>query len=83
MSLRTSVDMTWQADGLTNDGHLRHPIDAEAWKVFDARYPDFAFDPRNIRLGPSSDGFNPFKLFRTSYSTWIVVLIPYNLPPSN
>ncbi|XP_039115825.1 uncharacterized protein LOC120251353 [Dioscorea cayenensis subsp. rotundata] len=81
MSAKTSADMTWHANGRTNDGHLRHPADAEAWKSFDARYPDFASDPRNVRLGLSSDGFNPFKLLSTSYSTWPVVLIPYNLPP--
>ncbi|XP_039138748.1 uncharacterized protein LOC120276078 [Dioscorea cayenensis subsp. rotundata] len=45
------------------------------------RYPDFACDPRNVRLGLSSDGFNLFKLLSTSYITWPVVLIPYNLPP--
>ncbi|XP_039133312.1 uncharacterized protein LOC120270384 [Dioscorea cayenensis subsp. rotundata] len=81
MSSRTSGDMTWHVDGRTEDGCLRHPADAEAWKTFDTRYPDFASDPRNIRLGLSSDGFNPFKLLSTSYSTWPVVLIPYNLPP--
>ncbi|XP_039119135.1 uncharacterized protein LOC120255365 [Dioscorea cayenensis subsp. rotundata] len=81
MSTKTSADMIWHANGRTNDELLRHPADAEAWKSFDARYPDFASDPRNVRLGLSSDGFNPFKLLSTSYSTWPVVLIPYNLPP--
>ncbi|XP_039117808.1 uncharacterized protein LOC120253541 [Dioscorea cayenensis subsp. rotundata] len=81
MSSRTANDMTWHADGRRNDGRLRHPADAEAWKAFDARFPDFASDPRNIRLGLSSDGFNPFKVLSTSYSTWPVVLIPYNSPP--
>ncbi|XP_039134228.1 uncharacterized protein LOC120271620 [Dioscorea cayenensis subsp. rotundata] len=81
MSSKTSNDMTWHADGRTNDGRLRHPADAEAWKAFDARFPDFASDPRNVRLGLSSDGFNPFKVLSTSYSTWPVVLIPYNSPP--
>ncbi|XP_039123295.1 uncharacterized protein LOC120259901 [Dioscorea cayenensis subsp. rotundata] len=81
MSSRTSGDMTWHVDGRTKNGCLRHPADAEAWKMFDTRYPDFAFDPRNIRLGLSFDGFNPFKLLSTSYSTWPVVLILYNLSP--
>ncbi|XP_039117866.1 uncharacterized protein LOC120253629 [Dioscorea cayenensis subsp. rotundata] len=81
MSTKTSADMIWHANGRTNDGLLRHPADAEAWKSFDARYPDFASDPRNVRLGLSSDWFNPFKLLSTSYNTWPVVLIPYNLPP--
>ncbi|XP_039119156.1 uncharacterized protein LOC120255387 [Dioscorea cayenensis subsp. rotundata] len=81
MSSKTSTDMSWHANGRTKDGNLRHPADAEAWRSFDARYPDFASDPRNVRLDLSSDGFNPFKLLSTSYSTWPIVLIPYNLPP--
>ncbi|OMO68751.1 Transposon, En/Spm-like protein [Corchorus capsularis] len=52
-----------------------------AKKAFDSRFPDFASDPRNVRLGLAADGFNPFKLMSTTYSTWPVVLINYNLPP--
>nr|GEY30394.1 hypothetical protein [Tanacetum cinerariifolium] len=67
--------------GLTKDGKLRHLADGLAWKAFDARYPKFASDPHSVRLGLASDGFNPFRTMSTSYSTWPVVLIPYNLPP--
>jgi len=38
-------------------------------------------DPRNIRLGLASDGFNPFRVMSSIHSTWPVLLIPYNLPP--
>ncbi|XP_019238267.1 PREDICTED: uncharacterized protein LOC109218359 [Nicotiana attenuata] len=38
-------------------------------------------DPRNVRLGLASDGFNPFGAMETNYSIWPVVLIPYNRPP--
>nr|GEX16818.1 hypothetical protein CTI12_AA180240 [Tanacetum cinerariifolium] len=38
-------------------------------------------DPRNVRLALASDGFNPFKTMNVSYSTWPVIVIPYNLPP--
>ena len=47
----------------------------------DKRYPEFAVDSRNIRLGLASDGFNPFRTMSTTHSTWPVVLIPYNFPP--
>jgi hypothetical protein len=60
---------------------LRHPADGLAWKEFDERYPEFAFGPLNVRLGLSSDGFNPFGNMSTSHSTWPVMLVPYNLPP--
>jgi hypothetical protein len=44
-------------------------------------FKDFDDDPRNVRLGLASDGFNPFGKFNVTYTTWPVILIPYNLPP--
>ncbi|XP_068339221.1 uncharacterized protein [Pyrus communis] len=60
---------------------LGHPADGEAWKEFDRMYPDFAADPRNIRLGLVTDEFNPFGVLNQIHSTWPVVVFPYNLPP--
>ncbi|XP_040957738.1 uncharacterized protein [Gossypium hirsutum] len=81
MSSKTAESMTWHHDGRTDDGKMRHPVDSLAWKSFDNKYPSFASDPRSVRLGLASDGFNPFKIMSTAYSTWPVVLVPYNLPP--
>ncbi|XP_042969067.1 uncharacterized protein LOC122301749 [Carya illinoinensis] len=81
MSSKTSSQMKWHAVGRTNDGVLRHPADGMAWKTFDTQHDDFASDPRNVRLGLSADGFNPFGNMSISYSTWPVMLVPYNLPP--
>ncbi|KAG8365793.1 hypothetical protein BUALT_Bualt17G0008800 [Buddleja alternifolia] len=50
------------------------------WKHFDLKNPNFAADPRNVRLGLATDGFNPFGNMRNSYSMWPVILIPYNMP---
>jgi len=47
----------------------------------DATYEWFAEDPRNVKLGLASDGFNPFGMLNVSYSCWPVILIPYNLLP--
>lgn len=80
-SAETAKEMRWHEDGRNKDGLLRHPADGEAWKAFDARYPDFSSEPRNVRLGLCSDGFSPFGIMSTSHSTWPVVLIPYNTPP--
>ncbi|XP_075076754.1 uncharacterized protein LOC142163375 [Nicotiana tabacum] len=55
--------------------------DGEAWKTFDQTHSGFASDPRNVRLGLASDGFNPFGTMSTTYSIWPVFLIPYNIPP--
>ncbi|TYK28599.1 uncharacterized protein E5676_scaffold2030G00110 [Cucumis melo var. makuwa] len=74
--------MRWHKDKrCETEGILRHPADAEGWKHFDEQYPSFASDAPNVRLALSFDGFNPFGNMSTSYSMWLVILIPYNLPP--
>ncbi|XP_016676286.1 uncharacterized protein [Gossypium hirsutum] len=80
-SSKTSQSMRWHKEGQTKDGILRHPADDSAWDAFDKRFPDFASNPRNVRLGLASDEFNPFRTMSTSHSTWPVLLIPYNLEP--
>jgi len=60
---------------------LCHPSDGEAWKHFDKMYPEFAAEPRNVRLALYSDGFSPFNNSTTPYSCWPVIVTPYNLPP--
>ncbi|XP_073130868.1 uncharacterized protein [Henckelia pumila] len=81
MSSKTAVHMRWHSESRTKDGYMRHPADSPAWQTFDHNHPKFAKDPRNIRLGLASDGFNPFKNMSVVHSTWPVVLVPYNLPP--
>jgi len=73
--------MRWHKEELVEDGKQRHPANSKAWKHVDQTYEWFAQDPRNIRLGLASNGFNPFGMLNTSYSCWPVILIPYNLPP--
>ena len=46
-----------------------------------AKYPTFAAEKKNMRLGLSIDGFNPFNMKNTMYSCWLVLLVNYNLPP--
>nr|GFA86583.1 hypothetical protein [Tanacetum cinerariifolium] len=60
---------------------MQHPVDGRAWKKFDTKYPDFAKEPRNVRLGLAADGFNPFDNHSQAYSIWTVILRTYNLPP--
>ncbi|KAL0427633.1 UNVERIFIED_CONTAM: hypothetical protein Slati_2938100 [Sesamum latifolium] len=81
MSSKTASDMRWHAEKRIDvEGSLSHPADSIAWKDFDKQYPDFARDPRNIRLDLATDGFNSFGNMSTSYSMWPVILIPYNMP---
>nr|GFA53986.1 hypothetical protein [Tanacetum cinerariifolium] len=56
-------------------------ISVRAWKNFDTKYPDFAKELRNARLGLDADGLNPFGNLSQAYSMWPVILMAYNLPP--
>ncbi|XP_020085892.1 uncharacterized protein LOC109708518 [Ananas comosus] len=81
MNSEVATAMRWHNDLRPNDGILRHPADSMAWKSFDLNHSEFSKEPRNVRLGLATDGFNPFGNMSTSYSIWPVVLVPYNLPP--
>ncbi|BBG92641.1 hypothetical protein Prudu_000434 [Prunus dulcis] len=59
MSTHTATDMRWHKEKRVDDDVMRHPADGEAWKEFDRTFPEFAADPRNVRLGLATDGFNP------------------------
>ena len=80
MSSKTALDMRWHHENRSNDEVLRHPADAEAWKSFDRTHESFSLDPRNVRLGLANDGFNHFGNMSVSYSCWLVVRLPYNIP---
>jgi hypothetical protein len=80
MSQYTASHIRWHVDGRTKYGVLRHPAVSEAWRLFDTLHPNFASDPRNVRLGLALDGFNSFGNLSTSHSIWPVMLVPYNLP---
>lgn len=60
---------------------LTHPSDAGQWQALDIAFPRFGGDARNIRLGMSTDGLNPFGNQSSTHSTWPVFVWPYNLPP--
>ncbi|CAL9030086.1 unnamed protein product [Prunus brigantina] len=70
MSTHTSTDMRWHKEKRVDDDVMRHPADGEAWKEFNRTFPDFAADPRNVRLGLATDGFNPYGVLNQHHSTW-------------
>ncbi|XP_024016169.1 uncharacterized protein LOC112089662 isoform X2 [Eutrema salsugineum] len=81
MSSKSAEYMRWHDSSENKDGKLRHPRDGKAWKTFNQQFPEFASDPRNVRLRLATDGFNPFGSMSTNYSVWPVLLVPYNFPP--
>ncbi|KAL0367356.1 UNVERIFIED_CONTAM: hypothetical protein Sradi_3625700 [Sesamum radiatum] len=72
--------MMWHVNHQTEEGSICHPSDAKAWKHFDRTYPDFAVEPRNVRLSLYTDGFAPYGQYGHTYCCWLVILTPYNLP---
>ncbi|KAI5327587.1 hypothetical protein L3X38_026983 [Prunus dulcis] len=75
----TATDMRWHKEKRVDDDVMRHPADGEAWKEFDRTFPEFAADPRNVRLGLATDGFNPYGVLNQHHNTWPIFIFPYNL----
>ena len=73
--------MRWHQSTRSTDGVLRVPADSQAWKHIEDRWPEFKDEPRFLRLGLAMDGVNPFGVRSSSWSTWPVCLVNYNLPP--
>jgi hypothetical protein len=81
----TAHQMRWHKEGIRDSEDpdlILHPADAEAWPALDYFDPEFAWDPRSVRLGLSTDGFQPYSSDGTVYSCWLVFVMPYNLPPN-
>jgi hypothetical protein len=81
----TAQQMRWQKEGIRDSediGIMFHPADAESWKALDHFDPEFARDPRSVRLGLSMKGFQPYNSNSIAYSCWLVFMMPYNLPPN-
>jgi hypothetical protein len=82
LSRSTSEMMTWHHENKSTDGLVRHVADCKAWKHVDENIdPSFAVEPRNVRFALALDGVNPFGNNSTTWSTWRVLLLNYNLPP--
>ena len=60
---------------------MHHCSDSPAWKHFNVMHPSFATKICNVILGLCTDGFQPFGQSGSKYSSWPVILTPYNLPP--
>jgi hypothetical protein len=67
----TAKQMRWHKEGKrdTQDPDIMsHPIDTEAWEALDCFDLEFARDPRSVRLGLSTDGFQPHSDASSPYS---------------
>jgi len=85
LSEETAKQMRWHKEGKRDSEDsdiMSHPADGEAWQALDRFDPAFARDPRSVRLGLSTDGFEPYSTNSSPYSCWPVFIMPYNLPPN-
>ncbi|XP_074291285.1 uncharacterized protein LOC141618062 [Silene latifolia] len=73
--------LRWYMDRRKKDGKLRHPADSPQWEIIDDKYPEFKNEVRNLKLGLSTDGMNPYGSLSSLHSTWPVFLVIYNRPP--
>ena len=74
--------MTWHARHRSDDDVMRGAVDGYQWRYVDWKWQEeFAFEHRNLRLGLATDGVNPFSIKRSTWSTWPVLILNYNLPP--
>ncbi|XP_048623298.1 uncharacterized protein LOC106407492 [Brassica napus] len=73
-------DLRWHFTNKSTDGKMRHPVVSVTWDQMNDKYPSFAGESRNLRLGLSTYGFNPFDM-SVNYSAWPVLLMNYNMSP--
>lgn len=73
--------MSWHATHRSTYDIIRIPADGKAWKHIESKWPEFKIEPRHLRLGLATDGVNPFGVQSTSWSTWPVIIVNYNIPP--
>jgi hypothetical protein len=52
--------MTWHSRNRSTNGKVRHVADSKAWQHIDNTWLEFVVEPRNVRLGLTIDGVNPF-----------------------
>ncbi|KAL9685895.1 hypothetical protein QQ045_023349 [Rhodiola kirilowii] len=81
LSEAIAADMSWHAMPREDRSCMVYPSDGQSWKHFDRCHPHFASEPRNVRLGLCTDGFNPWGMSTKQYCVWPVMVTPYNLPP--
>ncbi|XP_058776970.1 uncharacterized protein LOC131651323 [Vicia villosa] len=74
-------NLRWHAEERKCDGKIRHVADSLQWKKIDSLFPNFGKESRNLRLGLSTDGMNPFGNLNTNHTSWSILLMIYNLSP--
>lgn len=72
--------MRWHSANHSQDRKMRSVVDSKQWQFIDEHFPLFSMENRNIWMGLAIDGVNPHSLQLSKHSTWLVMLVLYNLP---
>ncbi|KAL0546643.1 hypothetical protein IC582_016555 [Cucumis melo] len=80
-NLENAKNLCWHAMDRKVDGIMRHSADTPSWRLIGHMWPTFGSEPKNLCLGLSTDGINPFGDLSSNYSCWPVITTIYNLPP--
>jgi len=73
--------MRWHHDNISKDEYVKHVVDSKAWVHINSTWLEFAQEPHNLRLGLALDGINQFGNQSSTWSTWSILILNYNLPP--
>nr|KAJ0197822.1 hypothetical protein LSAT_V11C700374150 [Lactuca sativa] len=80
-SKTNAKDFIWHTpDRKVEPDIFRHPTDSPALFAIEDKFPDFAIEPRNMRLGILDDGVDVHG-GNGNHSTWPILSVIYNLPP--
>jgi hypothetical protein len=73
--------LVWHKNGSSSNGLARSVPNSKSWKHIDEKWLDFTNEPCNISFRLAFDGVNPFGDLSSCHSTWLMILLNYNLPP--
>jgi len=63
------------------DGYVKHVVDSKAWAHINSTWLEFAKELDNLRPGLALNGVNQFGNQSSTWSTWPIFILNYNLPP--
>jgi hypothetical protein len=81
----TVQQMMWHKEGIRDSEDadiISYSADVEDWHALGHFDPEFIRDPKSVRLGLSTDGFQPYSSDSIAHSCWPIFMMPYNLPPN-
>jgi len=73
--------MKWHHDNISMDGYVKHVVDSKAWAHINSTWLEFAKELDNLRPGLALNGVNQFGNQSSTWSTWPIFILNYNLPP--